>query len=57
MNREFISLIGFDEKKTLLYYVPLFILRIVSFKLFAKKLRMMSTEWMNNIDTDDIKLR
>lgn len=59
MKKEFIPLIGFDENKTWIYYVPLFILKIISFKLFARKIRMISTEWMSNIyiNTDDIKLR
>jgi len=58
MKKEFIPLIGFDEKKTWVYYVPLFILKIISFKLFARKMRIIWTEFIRNADlnTDSIRL-
>lgn len=52
MNKEYIPLIAFDEKKTWLLYVPLFILRKISFKLYAKKVRMLSTIAFKDADLD-----
>lgn len=59
MEKKFVPMIGFDEEPTLLMYIPFFILRKLSFELYAKKRRMLLTKWIKSLDldTNDIKLR
>ena len=59
MKKEYIPLIGFNEGESkLARYCPFWLARIISFKFFAKKMRLHQTDWYKSVDinTDDIRI-